>query len=144
MLELRAGPRFGIPTGNPNTSLSIKPYLVATGALLADAPYYGGLGGGLTMHTNVGNVALDPYAEIVQQSFRNSTLLSARQRLERDAVDLWAASLRAGDHGPRLAVASRLSATPATITVPIATTSTPPTFGCRGISRFPATAAFGR
>jgi len=73
LLELRAGPRFGIPTGNPNMSLSIKPYLVATGALLADAPYYGGLGGGLTLHANVGNVALDPYAEIVQQSFRNST-----------------------------------------------------------------------
>jgi hypothetical protein len=73
VLELRAGPRFGIPTGNPNTSLSIKPYLVATGALLADAPYYGGLGGGLTLHTNLGNVALDPYAELVQQSFRNSS-----------------------------------------------------------------------
>jgi hypothetical protein len=73
VLELRAGPRFGIPTGDPKTSLSIKPYLVATGALLADAPYYGGLGGGLTLHTNVGAVALDPYAEIVQQSFRNSS-----------------------------------------------------------------------
>ena len=73
VLELRAGPRFGIPTGDPKTSLSIKPYLIATGALLADAPYYGGLGGGLTLHTNVGNVALDPYAEIVQQSFRNSS-----------------------------------------------------------------------
>jgi hypothetical protein len=73
VLELRAGPRFGIPTGDPKTSLSIKPYLIATGALLADAPYYGGLGGGLTLHTNIGNVALDPYAEIVQQSFRNSS-----------------------------------------------------------------------
>jgi tetratricopeptide (TPR) repeat protein len=72
VLEFRAGPRFGIPTGNPNVSLSIKPYLIASGALLADAPYYGGLGGGLTVHTNVGNVALDPYAEIVQQSFLNS------------------------------------------------------------------------
>ncbi len=74
LLEVRAGPRFGIPTGNPNTTLSIKPYLVATGAMLADAPYYGGMGGGLTLHTNVGNVALDPYAEIVQQSFRSSSL----------------------------------------------------------------------
>ena len=73
LLELRAGPRFGIPTGDPKTSLSIKPYAIATGALLADTPYYGGAGGGLTLHTNVGNVALDPYAEIVQQSFRNSS-----------------------------------------------------------------------
>lgn len=74
VLEFRAGPRFGIPTGNPNTSLSIKPYLVATGAMLADAAYSGGLGGGLTLHTNIGQVALDPYAEILQQSFRNSSL----------------------------------------------------------------------
>ncbi len=73
VLELRAGPRFGIPTGDPKTSLSIKPYLIATGALLADTPYYGGLGGGLTLHTNLGKVALDPYAEFVQQSFRNSS-----------------------------------------------------------------------
>jgi len=73
LVELRAGPRFGIPTGDPKTSLSIKPYLIATGALLADTPYYGGLGGGLTVHTNVGHVALDPYVEIVQQSFRNSS-----------------------------------------------------------------------
>lgn len=73
LLEFRAGPRFGIVTGDPNRSLSIKPYVIATGALLADAPYYGGLGGGLTVHTNVGNVALDPYVEVVQQSFRNSS-----------------------------------------------------------------------
>lgn len=34
----------------------------------------GGLGGGLTLHAVVGNVSLDPYGEIVQQSFRNSAL----------------------------------------------------------------------
>lgn len=73
LLEFRAGPRFGIATGDPKTSLSIKPYVIATGALLADTPYYGGVGGGLTLHTNVGNLALDPYVEIVQQSFRNSS-----------------------------------------------------------------------
>ncbi len=74
LLEFRAGPRFGVATGDPKLSLSIKPYVIATGALLADTPYYGGLGGGLTVHTTVGNVALDPYVEIVQQSFRNSSL----------------------------------------------------------------------
>jgi hypothetical protein len=73
LLEFRAGPRFGISTGDPKTNLSIKPYVIATGALLADTPYYGGVGGGLTLHTNVGNLALDPYAEVVQQSFRNSS-----------------------------------------------------------------------
>ena len=73
LLEFRAGPRFGIPTATP-IGLSIKPYVVAMGGVLADAPYYGSLGGGLTVHVNVGNVALDPYAEVVQQSFRNLTL----------------------------------------------------------------------
>jgi tetratricopeptide (TPR) repeat protein len=74
LLEFRAGPRFGILTGDPNSHLSIKPYVVATGALLADAPFYNGIGGGLTVHANIGNVALDPYAEYVQQNFQNSTL----------------------------------------------------------------------
>jgi hypothetical protein len=73
VLELRAGPRFGIATDSV-TGLSIKPYVVATGGQLSDAPYYGGLGGGLTAHAKIGEVALDPYVEIVQQSFRNLTL----------------------------------------------------------------------
>jgi tetratricopeptide (TPR) repeat protein len=72
-LEFRAGPRFGIPTASP-TGLSVKPYVVAVGGVLADVPYYGSLGGGLTVHWNVGNVAFDPYFEIAQQSFRNLTL----------------------------------------------------------------------
>ena len=42
---------------------SIKPYVVATGATLAGEPYLGSIGGGLTMHLNFANVALDPYAE---------------------------------------------------------------------------------
>jgi tetratricopeptide (TPR) repeat protein len=73
VLELRAGPRFGIPSDFVS-GLSIKPYVVATGGQLADAPYYGNLGGGLTLHANAGTVALDPYVEIVRQSFRNLTL----------------------------------------------------------------------
>lgn len=73
LLEFRAGPRFWILPDSMG-GVSIKPYVVATGALLADAAYYGTLGGGLTLHANVGAVALDPYAEVVQQSFRNSTL----------------------------------------------------------------------
>jgi hypothetical protein len=73
LLEVRAGPRFGIPGGS-DYALSIKPYGVVTGALLADAPYYGTAGGGVTMHATVGNIAFDPYVEIVQQSYRNSNL----------------------------------------------------------------------
>jgi hypothetical protein len=71
-LELRAGPRFVLTPGSPY-ALSIKPYLVATGSLLADTVYSGSAGGGLTLHANIGNVALDPYAEMVQQSFHNSS-----------------------------------------------------------------------
>ena len=72
LLEIRAGPRFALSPGDIN-GLTVKPYVVATGAILADAPYMGGIGGGLTVHAKAGNVSLDPYAEIVQQSFRNST-----------------------------------------------------------------------
>jgi hypothetical protein len=71
-IELRAGPRFVLTPGSPY-AVSIKPYFVATGALLADTVYSGGAGGGLTLHANLGNIALDPFAEYVQQSFRNSS-----------------------------------------------------------------------
>lgn len=72
MLEIRAGPRFAFSPGDIN-GLTVKPYVVATGAILADAPYMGGIGGGLTLHATAGNVSLDPYGEVVQQSFRNSS-----------------------------------------------------------------------
>jgi hypothetical protein len=54
-------------------SLTVKPYVVVTGATLPDAAYMGGIGGGLTLHATVANVSLDPYGEVVQQSFRNSS-----------------------------------------------------------------------
>jgi hypothetical protein len=73
LLEVRAGPRFSLAPGNAN-AVTIKPYLIATGGLLADAPYSGGLGGGLTLHASIGTVSLDPYAEIVRQSYINSML----------------------------------------------------------------------
>jgi hypothetical protein len=73
LMEIRAGPRFALSPGDIR-GVTVKPYVVATGALLADAPYMGGIGGGLTLHAVAGNVSLDPYAEIVQQSFRNSAL----------------------------------------------------------------------
>jgi hypothetical protein len=71
LLELRAGPRFAFSPGDIN-GLTVKPYVVATGATLADAAYMGGIGGGLTLHATVGNISLDPYGEVVRQSFRNS------------------------------------------------------------------------
>jgi hypothetical protein len=72
MVEFRAGPRFVLTPGSAN-SVSIKPYVIATGSLLGDTVYSGSAGGGLTLHANVGNVLLDPYAKIVQQSYRNSS-----------------------------------------------------------------------
>jgi hypothetical protein len=72
LLEIRAGPRFALSPGNVN-GVTIKPYVIGTGALLADEAYMAGYGGGLTVHAMAGNVSLDPYAEYVQQSFRNST-----------------------------------------------------------------------
>jgi len=59
LLEIRAGPRFAISPGDIN-GLTVKPYIVATGATLADAAYMGGIGGGLTLHAKAGNVSLDP------------------------------------------------------------------------------------
>ncbi len=73
LLELRAGPRFVLVPGNVG-GITFKPYVVATGVTLADAAYMGGIGGGLTLHANIRNVSFDPYVEVVQQSFRNSTL----------------------------------------------------------------------
>jgi hypothetical protein len=73
VLEVRIGPRVGIPNAGSN-NLSIKPYIVATGGLLADAPYYAGLGGGVTAHAKFADVVLDPYIEVVQQNFRNLPL----------------------------------------------------------------------
>lgn len=73
LLEIRAGPRFALSPGNVN-GVTIKPYVVATGATLADAAYMGGIGGGLTLHAKIWSVSLDPYAEVVRQSFENSTL----------------------------------------------------------------------
>jgi hypothetical protein len=70
LLEMRAGPRFGLPDTN---GVSIKPYVVATGSTLANTLYSGNVGGGLTVHANVGNATLDPFVEIVQQSFLNSS-----------------------------------------------------------------------
>ena len=72
-LDFRAGPRFGIFLNSLNGA-SIKPYVVATGATLAAKPYLGSIGGGLTMHFNVANVALDPYAEFRRMDYHSSDL----------------------------------------------------------------------
>jgi hypothetical protein len=73
LLDLRAGPRFQLFSGTAN-AMSVKPYVIVTGATLGNLPYYGALGGGLTLHATWGNISLDPLIEITQQSFKNSSL----------------------------------------------------------------------
>ena len=73
LLDLRIGPRFGIFQDVMNGA-SIKLYAVATGATLADSPYLGSYGGGVTMHVNLANVALDPYVEFRRLDYRSSGL----------------------------------------------------------------------
>jgi hypothetical protein len=90
-VELRAGPRFVLTPGSPN-AVSIKPYVLVAGSLLADTTYSGSAGGGVTLHANVGNVALDPYAEVVQQSFRNSSFYPLASNL---SGPLWTVGLQA-------------------------------------------------
>ena len=70
LLDLRIGPRFGIFQDVINGA-SIKLYVVANGATLADAPYLGSYGGGVTMHVNLANVALDPYVEFRRLDYRS-------------------------------------------------------------------------
>lgn len=72
-LDVRAGPRFGVFQDVLNGA-SIKPYVLATGATLGDAPYLGAVGGGITMHLNLANVALDPYFEFERGNYRSSEL----------------------------------------------------------------------
>jgi hypothetical protein len=141
LLEVRAGPRFGIP-GSTN-GISIKPYAVVTGALLADAPYYGSAGGGVTVHANIGDIALDPYVEIVQQSYRNSNLYPLASDL--NGMLATYALQAAGPIAPGLIWVSRVAYDqPATSPVRPATTTFPPTSGCRGTSRSASTAVRGR
>jgi hypothetical protein len=73
LLDIRVGPRFGI-FQDSLSGASIKPYVVATGATLADAPYLGSFGGGVTMHFNMANVALDPYVEFRRLDYHATDL----------------------------------------------------------------------
>jgi hypothetical protein len=120
LVELRAGPRFAFSPGDIN-GLTVKPYVIATGATLADAAYMGGIGGGLTLHATVGNVLLDPYGEVVQQSFRNSSFYPVASGL---SGTLSTVGLQAsGPIASGVAWQSRLA---------YARASLPPTSGCHG------------
>lgn len=72
-VDIRVGPRFGIFQDALNGA-SIKPYVAASGVALAGEPYLGSIGGGITMHFNLANIALDPYIELRRMGYRNSSL----------------------------------------------------------------------
>jgi hypothetical protein len=60
--DVRAGPRFGVFQYSLRGA-SIKPYVAATGATLADAAYLGSFGGGVMMLLNWANAGFDSYVE---------------------------------------------------------------------------------
>ena len=73
LLDIRMGPRFGVFLDTLDGA-SLKPYGVATGVLLSNAPYLGSFGAGVTMHFNWANIAWDPYVEFRQLDYRSSSL----------------------------------------------------------------------
>jgi hypothetical protein len=81
LLDIHAGPRFGIFQDSLNGA-SIKPFVAVTGATLADAPYLGSVGGGVTMHFNLANIALDPYAEFRRLDYHATDLYPLASRLD--------------------------------------------------------------
>jgi hypothetical protein len=85
LLDIRLGPRFGIFQDDLNGA-SIKPYAVATGMLLANAPYLGSFGGGVTMHFNWANIAFDPYAEFRQMDYHSTGLYPLASELTGNLV----------------------------------------------------------
>jgi len=105
-VELRAGPRIVLfPDGA--SGASFKPYLVATGTLLAEVPYSGSVGGGATIHVNAGVAALDPFVEVVQQGYRGSSFYPLAGGLSGTLVT--AGLQAAGPIGPQLFWQSRLT-----------------------------------
>jgi hypothetical protein len=72
-IDIHAGPRFGI-LQDFLSGASVKPYVAGTGVMLADTPYLGSIGGGVTAHINWANVGFDPYVEIRHLSYQNSSL----------------------------------------------------------------------
>ncbi|MCI0465416.1 MAG: tetratricopeptide repeat protein [Beijerinckiaceae bacterium] len=73
LLDIRIGPRFGVLLDTLKGA-SFKPYAVATGVLLANQPYLGSFGAGMTMHFNWANAGWDPYIEIRRMDYRSSSL----------------------------------------------------------------------
>ncbi len=68
-IEATAGVRFGIPTDHATRLANIKPFIIASGALLDDEPYIGSIGFGITGLVPVGTWSFEPYAEAVWREY---------------------------------------------------------------------------
>lgn len=70
--ELVVGPRLPVASGE-NTSLSVKPYGVASGVLLGGDPYLGTYGAGISARAMLGApLTLEPYFEYRNRNYFNS------------------------------------------------------------------------
>jgi hypothetical protein len=70
--ELTAGPRFRIASGQ-SSSLSLKPYGIASGVLLGDDPYLGTYGGGMSARAILGApLTIQPYFEYRNRNYFDS------------------------------------------------------------------------
>jgi tetratricopeptide (TPR) repeat protein len=70
MAEATAGIRFGLPM--ENGLASVKPYVIATAALLDDQEYFHGGGGGLVFDIPIGQIVVSPFAEAVWREYENN------------------------------------------------------------------------
>ena len=73
-VDVAAGPRFALFPDLPGR-MSVKPYVLAGAAALADRPYLGSIGGGVTLRFDLGAIAtVEPLAEVRQRDYRASGL----------------------------------------------------------------------
>ena len=92
-VDVAAGPRFALFPDLPGR-LSIKPYVIAGAAALADRPYSGGLGGGVTLRFDLGAFAtVEPLVEVRQRDYQSSSVYPLAEGL---SGTLGAYAVRAG------------------------------------------------
>jgi tetratricopeptide (TPR) repeat protein len=72
--ELHVGPRFTLPS-ELVSNFSVKFYGIGTASWLAEDPYYGGPGAGISSRFSIGNaLRLEPSYEYRDRAFKNSEL----------------------------------------------------------------------
>jgi hypothetical protein len=72
LIEVQAGPRFGVPQLFPGASF--KAYAIGTATNLAGAPYFSGPGGGVSMRFPFSAALVEPSVELRNRIFMNSAL----------------------------------------------------------------------